>query len=124
MSDKVELKLGEGGYQSAPDPRMRGPEIAVDRGRSRADAMCMRAQRLEVVSDGTLAGTKVIIDGVQVVGLIRFELVASKGFPRVTAVATMACEHMNTPMYGENAGKEIKGSNAQATVTADVFRRS
>ncbi len=121
--DRVQVTMGEGGYQEVPDSRIRGPKLQVDRPRG-GDAMCMKASKLEIVSDGTLAGTKVFVDGVQIDGLIKFEMVAQKGFPRVTAVATMACDYMDIPEYGENAGKRIKGSNAQATVTADIFRRS
>lgn len=123
-TDRVQLQLGRNGYESPPDPRIRGPQATVDRKRPPgADRMCMKARKLEVVSDGTLEGTRVVVDGVQIQGITRFELIASRGFPRVTAVATMSCQHMNIPEYGENAGKEIK-DGVQSSVTADVFRRS
>jgi len=126
-SDRVELKAGEGGYVAAPDPRLVGPRVSLD-GRVKAgERMSMKAKRLEIVSDGTLGGTSVVVDGVQVGGLVRLELLAQKGFPRVTAVAEMLYNHENIAEYAERAGKPVRLSEdpdaGAATVLVDIFVR-
>jgi len=123
MDDRVELKFGQDGYQTAPDPTMKGPAASVDR-RKRPDRLCMKAKSLQVVSDGTLAGTAVFVDGVQVGGLVRFEMVAQKGYRRVTAVVDMNYDKEAIEEHGELAGQEVRDDSGNPmTITVDVFRR-
>lgn len=123
-NDKVELKLGDGGYTSAPDPRLAGPPLQGDRKR-KAERLCMNAKHLEVVTDGTTGATSIVVDGVPLGGLIRFEMVVQKGFPRVSAVVEQTYVHESIKEYGENAGKDVTTgeANLPATVTIDVFKR-
>lgn len=123
MSDRVELKFGPGGYQLPTNPQLKGPQLASDRRRN--DRMCMKARKLEIVSDGTIAGTVILVDGVQMDGVVRFELVAQASTPRVAAVVTTKYVNENIGEYAETKGKEVKNDDGSpATVTVDVFRRA
>lgn len=123
MNDRVELKLGTDGYATPPDPAMKAPAALVDR-RKRVERLCMKAKSLQVVSDGTLAGTAVFVDGQQIGGLVRFEMVAAKGYRRVTAVVDMNYDKEAIEEHGELAGQEVRDDNGNPmTITVDVFRR-
>ena len=119
--DRVELKFGPNGFQLPQDPRWAAPPAQSDR--RPAERMCMRATRLEIISDGSLAGTQIIIDGVAIGGVRRFELIAQNGYPRVTAVVDLTTVHEQIGEHGDRAGKEVRQGDAPAIVTADVFRR-
>lgn len=121
-ADRVELKFGPEGYKMAPDPRMAAPTAQADA--RRVERMCMRASRLEIVSDGTLRGTQLVVDGVAIGGVRRFEMIAQNGFPRVTAVVDLAVMNEQIPEYGEKAGQPTKSGEVPTTVTVDVFRRA
>jgi len=122
-SKRVELKPTDGGYRFPTNPDMQGPQLAGDRRRV-GERMCMKAKKLEVVSDGSLEGTSIIVDGVQIGGLTRFELVAAKGYKRVSAVATMKYDHADLDVYGESRGQEVKNDDGSPTiVTVDIFTR-
>jgi hypothetical protein len=122
VADKVELRLGEGGYQAAQDPARAAPPTSIDSRRS-VDRHCMRARSIEIISDGTLAGTVLKVDGVFVGGITRLEIVAQKGFPRVAAVATMRYDRMNIPEFGDQAGTEVRHGETPATLLVDIFER-
>jgi hypothetical protein len=175
--DRIELKLGPNGYQIPPNPAYVAPVASIDK-RRRGERMCMKARRLEVVADhlelvseGSLADTSilvdgqlltgvtrfelssnrkdgglryrtkssvagkdvlaegslaaVIVDGVSIGGITHFELVAAKGYNRITAVASMNYDHEKIAEYAENAGKEVRhgDSGSAAVITVDIFKR-
>lgn len=125
-SERVELKFGPGGYQTPEDPNLKGPIASTDRrpGRTRGDRLCMQAKRIEIVSDGTLAGTSIVVDGVQLGGLVRFEMVAQKGYRRITAVADMNYDRAAIEEHGDLAGQQVEGDDGVAmVVSVDIFRR-
>lgn len=122
VADRVELRLGEGGYQMVQDPATAAPPTSLD-SRRVAERHCMRARSIEIVSDGTLEGTQIKVDGVFVGGLTRLEVIVQKGFPRVAAVATMRYDRMNIPEYGDQAGKEVRHGETPATILVDLFER-
>lgn len=122
MSESREIKFGPGGFKLPADPTMEGPKLASDR--RRGERMCMKAKRLEIISDGSIAGTAVLVDGVQIDGIVRFELVAQASTPRVAAVVTMKYKHEDINEHAENKGQEVKNDDGSpATVTADIFKR-
>jgi len=121
--DRTELKFGPDGYALPSNPDLKAPAASIDR-RKRPDRLCMKAKKLQVVSDGTLAGTVIVVDGQQIGGLVRFEMVAAKGYRRVTAVVDMNYDREAIEEHGELAGQEVRGDDdAPMTVTVDIFRR-
>ena len=124
VDERVELKLGKDGYETVPDPALVAPPPTAPDRRPKSERMCMKAQKIEIVSDGTIGGTQVIVDGVKIGGLVRFEFVAQKGYNRVLAIATMKYDHEDIAEFGDTAGQEVKAESGSAkTITADVFRR-
>jgi len=122
--DRVEVKMGPGGFQMPQDPETAAPRASVDK-RDKIDRYSMKAKSLQVVSDGTLAGTAIMVDGVMIGGVTRFEMVAQKGYKRITAVVDMAYDKENTPEHGELAGTEVRSdSGAPMTIMVDVFKRA
>lgn len=122
--DRVELRFGEGGYQPPPDPKLASPPLPGDRGR--VERLCMRAKKLEIVSDGTPEGTIVIVDGQALGGLVSLALVVQRGYPRVSCQVTQTYVREDLPEFGENRGKEVKAaqSNVPDTVLVDIFERA
>lgn len=120
-ADRVELKFGPEGYKMPQDPRWAQPPSQTDR--RAGERMSMRASRLEIVSDGTLKGTQIIIDGVAIGGVRRFEMIAQNGYPRIAAVVDMTTVHEQIGEAGDRAGKEVRHGEATAVVMVDVFRR-
>lgn len=123
QNDRTELKFGVDGYAKPPNPDLKAPAASIDR-RKKVERLCMKARSLQVVSDGTLAGTAVLVDGKQVGGLVRFEMVAQRGYRRVTAVVDMNYDREPIEEHGELAGLEVQGDDGTPmTVTVDIFRR-
>jgi hypothetical protein len=123
QNDRTELKFGPDGYAQPPNPDLKAPAASIDR-RKKVERLCMKARSLQVVSDGTLAGTAIMVDGKQVGGLVRFEMVAQRGYRRVTAVVDMNYDREPIEEHGELAGQEVRGDDGNPlTVTVDIFRR-
>lgn len=123
MTSRVELKPNGGLYEFPADPNMQGPQLAADRRRA-GERMSMKAKRLEIISDGSLDGTTIIVDGVRMSGVTRLELVAAKGYKRVSAVVTTKYDHADIDVYGENRGQEVKNEDGSPTlITVDIFTR-
>ena len=121
--ERTELKFGPDGYASPPNPDLKGPAASIDR-RKRPERLCMKARSLQIISDGTLVGTAIVVDGVQLGGLVRFEMVAQKGYRRVTAVVDMNYDREAIEEHGELAGQEVRGDDGTPmVVTVDIFRR-
>lgn len=126
----LEVKPGADGiYDAPPDPLKAGPPLQGDRGRKRVERLCMRARLLEVVSDGTLAGTQLTVMGEDGIprtlgGLIRFEMIVQRGYPKVSALIEQTYVHEEMQEYGENAGKTVVNGDKPDTLTIDIFERS
>lgn len=119
----VELNLSQG--VTSKDPRMAGPPLPSDGRKKPTERLCMKAQHLVIETDGTLAGTTITVDGVQMGGLVRLELGVQKGYPRVSATVEQTYVREEIPEYGENAGVEVKTDNGNpATILVDIFKRS
>lgn len=121
--DLVELKFGENGFQAPADPRLKGPALTGE-GPRRGERMCMKAKRLEIRSDGDIGGTVLVVDGVVLGGVTRFEMVVSKGYRRVSAVVTMKYDREDIGEYAEQRGAEVRHDDGSpSTVIVDVFTR-
>lgn len=119
----VEVKPDAGGvYRLPSDGKLQAPRASID-GKRPVDRLCMRARRLEVISDGTLAGTVLLVDGVPISGVVRFELVTQSGYPRVTALVDTHYDHAAEPGE-EEARPALLASGRPAVVTIEIFKRA
>lgn len=117
----VELKPGPEGYKLPSDPKLAAPRASID-GKRPVDRLCMKASKLEVISDGTLAGTVLLVDGVPLGGVVRFEMIAQRGYPRVTALVDTYYDHAAEPGE-EEARPALLASGRPAVVTIEIFKR-
>ena len=85
-----------------------------------------RVFRVTAAGESYGPALQIIVDGVQIGGLVRFELIAQKGYKRVTAVVDMNYDKEDDQqLHAELAGTPVCGDDGKPlTITVDVFRRA